>query len=277
VFGYLAGLCVPATRAAFVRGLKWIVSAAVLIGGCEAVYLICYRLSVDAMLTDRAWHSLWQPRYLGFIWPATALAAGALIMRLPTRPIRGLAILIVLAINLSFGLGRIFGHTEPSVDQMARDAFASQSIDSPTRTYFNIRTAAPTPAHGTLFTFPGHYYMQMNAWLQPMTPQRFRQLLDEFTFRRNYNPGMIAEEVNDTRFLNQVIVWDEFSTKANHDANPLKILMPGWRLSSETWYPLRYFWDWQDLLRFRRREYTRISATPSALPPIPSQFGVKHP
>jgi len=266
--GWAIGLCIVGaivpgflwkwTRPGFVRGLQWILVAAVMLIACECLYLICYPLAEDAILTGKEWHSLWQPRYIGFVWPAMAIAVSALIMRLPTRPVRWLAILIFLGINLAFGFARIFGRTEPPVDQMAADVYAAQDNDSQTRTYTDIRTWGFTPSLGTLNSFPGRYYLQMNAWHQPMTPPRFRDLLSEFVFRDYSKPDTISNEVAENPQVNHVIVWDEYEERPKDADDTLTRRLNDWTLQNESWYPLRVFWDWEDVTNFRRREYLKV-------------------
>jgi hypothetical protein len=273
--GWAIGLCAagalapgfyfPATRPLFLRSLQWIISAAVVLLACQLIYKICSTLSDEAILVNRRWHSIWIPRYMGFIWPAIALTTGALIMRLPTRSLRGLAILIVVGINVSFGFGRIFGHTEPPTDKMARDVYDAQRDTSRTRTYTNIRTSGPGPSDGTLQTFAGMYYLQMNAWTQPMSPTQFRESLSGFVFRDSYDDSAIADDVARAPQITHVIVWDEFDTRPGEITDTLLPLLPGWNIHSEKWYPLRTYWGWEDRSYFRRRDYIRISGPVGAV------------
>ena len=84
-----AAVCISASRPVIVRGLQWIATAAALWAACYGIFRICIVLALDAQLENRPWHSIWIPRYIGFVWPAIALATAALIMRLPTRPVCG--------------------------------------------------------------------------------------------------------------------------------------------------------------------------------------------
>jgi 4-amino-4-deoxy-L-arabinose transferase-like glycosyltransferase len=254
------------TRPAFFRGAKWILAAGALLLLCQITYQICVTLSDQAILVNRRWHSIWIPRYLGFLWPAIALATAALVMRLPTRPLRGLVILILLGVNVSFGYGRIFGHNEPPTDKMAADVFDAQHDNSRTLTYTDFRTAGLGPADGTIETYPGRYYLQLHAWYQPMSPERFRELLTEFVFRDHYSYESIAEDVAGAPQVTHLIVWEEFRTRPTDVTDTLLPLLPGWNMRSEKWYPLRMAWNWEDISNFRRRDYVRVSS-PQAVPP----------
>ena len=79
-----------------------------------------------AAAAGKPWESLWVPRYIGFIWPAFAMGVAAIIMRLPTRPVRIMAIVFLLGVNLVIAGMRIIGQTEPPVDLMASDTVAAQ-------------------------------------------------------------------------------------------------------------------------------------------------------
>ena len=267
--GWAIGLCAVGvaapgfffrpTRPVFLRGAQWFISAAVLLLACQLVYQICSTLSVEAMLTNRRWHSIWVPRYLGFVWPAIALGISALLMRLPTRPLRGLAILVVLGINGSFGFGRIFAGTEPPIDKMAKDVYDAQGNTSRTRTYMDIRTRGPGPAQGTIRTYPGNYYLQMNAWSKPMSPSRFDGLYSEFDLRDGFEAPSVAREVARSPRLTHLIVWEEFDQRPSDTSDAVLPLLPGWNIDDEEWYPLRLYWDWEDVSYMRQRDYIKVS------------------
>ncbi len=70
--------------------------------------------SAAATKAGKPWESIWVPRYIGFVWPMLAVAAArALLMRLPTKWVRGAAIVFLLGLNLGIGSFRILGQTEP--------------------------------------------------------------------------------------------------------------------------------------------------------------------
>src|SRR5262249_39113097 len=68
--------------------------------------------------------SLGVPRSLGVIWPALAIGACTLLMRLPTRWVRGAALVFLLGVNLTQGLAHIFADCEPPIDVMVADIHA---------------------------------------------------------------------------------------------------------------------------------------------------------
>ena len=200
------------------------------------------------------------PRYLGFIWPGLALGAAALVMRLPTRPIRAAAVIFLLGVNLAFGLARIFGSTEPPTQQMAADAFVAQPVDSVVRTYFDIRHGDARPGEGTVFTMPGRYYMQLLARRQPMSPERFMGFTAEFRYRTHLSSGDVVRDVKRSPALRRVIVWDDVPEKILAGVDEIGPQLPHWRLAHEQTYRVRDFWTWEFLAQYRRREYVKESA-----------------
>ena len=61
------------------------------------------------------------PRYVGFVWIAFCIVLCTLLMRLPTRPLRIIAVTLVVGVNLAQFSGRLFAGTEPPLDRVARD------------------------------------------------------------------------------------------------------------------------------------------------------------
>lgn len=243
---------------------------AVLFGALLVVYLVCRSLALDAMLTGRSWHSIWMPRYLGFLWPALAVAVAALLMRLPTRALRAVAIVIVLGVNLAFGTSRFLAGTEPPVDQMAKDVFDAQESESTVRTFTDIPSGDPNPGGGTILSMPGRYYLQLSAWKQPMSPPRFLRSMNEYRYRGGYRPALIAEEIRQAPHVTRIIKWDDFSNEGRNEVAPtddaLSATLSGWRLVSDRWYPVHAFWGWQRRGNFRRREYERVVPLMTGLP-----------
>jgi hypothetical protein len=229
-----------------------------LFGVLLAIYTVCHEQALQAALAGRPWRSIWMPRYFGFLWPALGIATAALLMRLPTVYIRVAAIALLLGVNLAFGAARIFASTEPPVDQMARDVYDAQPRDSKTRTFTDVPRGDPNPGGGSIQSIPGRYYLQLIAWRQPMSPYRFRlQSLEEYVIRGGNRPTTIADEVRKTPRLKRLIVWEDHPFDAPHGEDELGPLLPGWRLVSDKWYPVRTYWEWQERWNFRRMEYVR--------------------
>src|SRR5436305_10997237 len=99
------------------------------------------------------------PRYIAFGWPAFAIAICALIMRLPTRPVRWLAIVLLLGVNLAQAWGRMFAGSEPPIDHIMHDLWAAQESNDTVRTYVQPGGSSNHPAGGNIQNNPGRYYL----------------------------------------------------------------------------------------------------------------------
>ncbi len=234
------------------------------------------------------------PRYMGFVWPAVCLAAAALLLRLPTKALRGFAILLFLSVNLTNAFGRIYADSEPPVDQMSADVIAGQKPG--TLTFCNIRGGGAHPGEGTLSGGQGRYYLAATAGLRPrwweFRSASFHQAPDmvvedqewrkgpKATFRPTIDPlketafhvlpdslpaikaeVSLAEQNNED--LHHVIVWHRY---AGTDLPPLEdeskdeilqTLGPNWRRAMTHDYTIRQHWSWRELTTCRRLEYVK--------------------
>lgn len=220
------------------------------------------------------WKSVWMPRYLGVIWPAVGIAVAMLLRRLPTRPFRWAAIAVVLGINLTQGIARVWLSPEPPIDLVARDIADAQDPKATTRTYcppIGGGLGAP-PGTATIHGWVGKFYLCVDMSRQ-LTPLEFRrQSLSNFFDIRPYNgPYSVAEARNQSR-IKTVVVWERFTFGQLDTKDRLLPLMGSqWKLESEQVYPTWNFWKWQRLHAYRRRCYVRqeVSA-PSAKSPATS-------
>ncbi|MFT3784636.1 MAG: hypothetical protein QM770_00530 [Tepidisphaeraceae bacterium] len=85
--------------------------------------------------------NLWMPRYPGFVWPFFAIGVAALLMRLPTKPLRWSAIAFLVIANLTNFVARTWGPSEPPTDRIVADANAGRAANGP-KVYYN-RAQAP--------------------------------------------------------------------------------------------------------------------------------------
>ena len=222
------------------------------------------------------WFSVWMPRYVGMCWPAVAIAACALLLRLPTRPLRCAAVALLLAVNVGQSAARVFAGNEPPLDRIYTDVTAAQETlrnkptGTTTRTYlqelnfFNIGS----PGSFGLFGMTGRYYLSVAAGV-PVHPLEFRSFGSapqpgkpwepwKFTFALNDSPKDIVEDLKKSPRITRVILWerDEMSAKAPSD-RVAALLGPGWTCIHENTFTGRVHWDWQELYTLRRREYVR--------------------
>jgi hypothetical protein len=212
--------------------------------------------------------SVWMPRYLGFVWPAFAIAVCALLMRLPTRPLRWGAIGLLMVVNLSQHWGRVFAGSEPPVDQMARDVAVSQSSDS--RCYVDMPFKGPKPGEGALFTYCGRYYLHISSG-KPIEPDElltrgYESKFDIWTPRILPPFEMfVANTVQDAPSLKRIIVWDSLRPGEIRSSDEIiQKLSPTWKLVSLNEYKVRDHWTWRDLITARRRVYERKPFTGAA-------------
>lgn len=238
------------------------------LGVVAGIWGACYLTAeiIGQFREERLDGSVWMPRYVGFVWPAIGLAVATLLTRLPTRPLRYIAIAVVLGINLAQAYARVFVGNEPPVDRVAADVRADQSDDTtltfvaPMRVTEHVFfTGAPGTAH--IFNFGGGYYLSLG------NPEvdRFEQIVRS-NMRRMYNLRASAKPQYIRRTLRQhpdatrIIVWEQLDLDPTPDqaADPIgEMLGESWSRVSEEIYHVRFYWTWGDLYDYRRREYER--------------------
>ncbi len=241
----VAALAGRPTRAAARRALPVLVALAAVVAACQPI---------GAVVPTGP--SVWVPRYLGFVWPAVAVATGALLARLPTAPARWSAAAWVFAVNLGLWSFRLLGTTEPPVDRMAADVWAAQPVNgrpSGTLTWTDLGPTSGGNGGGHLFADPGRYYLQRLAD-RPMSPDAFHRSLSSFRLHR----GDLADGLPGalTPGVRRVILWEQADTPADFSTDTdLGAALPHWHLAADQSYTVRDVWTGQDLSCYRRREY----------------------
>ena len=244
-----------------------------------------YPGAMAAYFAGRPWGlatSIWEPRYLGFIWPAVGVAVAALLMRLPTRAVRIAAITFFCLANLfMFGM-RMTLSTEPPIDLLAADVWAAQGPNATTRTYDDvggrpnsegpqahqeregIEVAATSLGVTNMKIAGGRYYLQMHGD-RPLSPDLFEHSLwpdvpHPYTLRERLDPGAVRFDMRNGNKVRRVIFWTQLfgSEKLAYDAYRTA-LPPGFRLTDEKVFPVRVIWDWRGKWRWVRREYVRTA------------------
>ena len=254
------------TRPAAVRCVQLATAFAGIVAACQAMAMLIAPLARAATAAGHPWQSVWVPRYLGFAWPAVAIATAVLLDRLPTAPVRAMAISLLLAANLGMFAFRLFGSTEPPVDRMAADVWAAQPQanaarpDALTWTDLDDHSFSQTgPGGGNLFSDVGRYYLQLLA-RRPMSPALFKRSLGTFRIRRGDAQDELPAAVATAR-PSRVVVWEQSHATETPAADDLLRRSAGWRGSSDQPYVIHDVWTAQDLTRFRRREYLRGPTT----------------
>jgi hypothetical protein len=210
------------------------------------------------------------PRYLGIIWPALALGICGLLMRLPTRPLRWGAVGLLLGMNLTCSLARIFVRSEPPVDLIAADVAEGTGQASTTRTYLNIPPGSAHPGHGSIWVSQGRYYLYVAKKIRPTVLQyRSGEIFGHYRMNRfegELSVGKVKAELGSAPQVQKVIVWERFSQgqKTSRqrmnawDQELLKALGEGWKRQGELQvYPVRMHWNWRQMGWCQRRVYVR--------------------
>ena len=248
---------------------------AVIVATLGGLFVLCW---VCFFLYERQHGgSVWMPRYLGFAWPAVAIAVAALLLRLPTRPLRWSAIALLVGVNLAVYSARLFAGSEPPVDRMARDLVDAQP-PSTMRMYYDVGASrGGPPGAGTLYTLPGAYYLTIYSG-KPSNPQEF---LTGFAggriaskFKRWNRPSFVplpqyvASDANKTPALTRLIVWEDFTPRESMPADDavLQRLGHNWKRTGEEIFHVRDHWTWRNLLTLRRRVYERAGPVPTTVP-----------
>ncbi|MBC8109001.1 MAG: phospholipid carrier-dependent glycosyltransferase [Anaerolineae bacterium] len=226
--------------------------------------------------------SMWMPRYFGLVIPALFVLVAILILRLPTRPVRALAVVVFLVVNMyQFG-GRVFGGTEPPVDRMVADTIAwrkNASDGGPTggalKMYYNVRRpqtqAGLGPGTGVLSMPTARYYwaVQTNSPTHPDEIRGMGSPIDSRFPSFTSSATMIKSDVAKSPKLSKLIVWDSIDLgKSDPTDKTLAALGPNWqREGPEELFYARDHWTWRDIMTIRRRVYVKnASAPPTTVP-----------
>lgn len=230
--------------------------------------VLCLCWAVDAYFTANPRPAdagpIWMPRYVAFIWPAMAVALAILFMRLPTRTLRIVAISIFIGANLAQSWGRMFAGSEPPVDLIVADVWATQDPNGPARAYVAEGSQTAHPAGGTIENRPGKYYASIASGIKLMPQDFVNQPITRFM--TVHRPASILSDVQRMPQLRRIIVWDRVRERPR-DADPagddlLRQLGPDWRMEEAAYFPVRYHWNWSYLYTARRREYVKQTPPP---------------
>lgn len=208
--------------------------------------------------------SVWMPRYLSALWPAFAVGFCWLLMRLPTWPLRTLALLILLAANLAQGGGRILADNEPPLDRVSADIIAAQPNNAHLLVYtppFNAMQGPP--GTGMIMGEVGKYYL-FHYGKKDVPPEEFRytDVNRFFRIRMNSDPRSITSELRQRPDVDHIVLWQRQEIGATpRDPEVLaNALGTAWQLQSRQVYHVRCFWQWSPLYDYVRTEYARTPA-----------------
>jgi 4-amino-4-deoxy-L-arabinose transferase-like glycosyltransferase len=251
------------------------------------VFGLCYLMSRHLDVRNKG--SLWVTRYMAVVWPALAIAACALLLRLPGWPLRAAAIALLLGVNLVNGLARFVVRTEAPLARMAADVVAAQNVNGPRRTL--VSPVNGGIFSGTILEPAGRYYLSQAAGMR-VRPREF--LVDNFNFRADEflaaskiriqsggSPAQLRALAEADPHVRQIVVWQRSTappTRGETDelmellrAPPprgggagdgdatLAALGAGWQRASDEVFPVYSNFTWAFRHRWTRREYVRVA------------------
>lgn len=203
--------------------------------------------------------SVWIPRYLAFVWPAVAILTCAAVLAIRPKPVRWLAVALLIGTNVAQDAAQVFASSEPPIDRIARDVCDAAQSGNELRTYVTDRPTASTGmTGGTLSNGVGRYYLAILTGNR-LGPRGFSESeLDEFVPVRLWSePADLAADLQNGPPPRRLIVWDYLS--ADESTPPPDAPGPGWQLLDDRIIPVRNHWNWRTLYRYRRTEYGRRS------------------
>ena len=236
---------------------------AIMAAVCAGIFALCV---IVFLIVPTLPGSVWMPRYLGIVWPAFAIAVGALLMRLPTRPIRWAVIALVIALNLTRHvafIGPVW--CEPPAERIAADILAGRGgTDVTTRTYLGIHNRWLTGPADRFFTpvLPYYLYALGDSTVRPLEyPTRWS---GEFPVRILMFPTNIVAPPDLARAdaprasLRRIIIWHEWAPLGNAERDAvLAKIGPDWKLAGEQTWQIYDRWTWKHNFQISRRVYER--------------------
>jgi hypothetical protein len=253
--------CAFTLRHRALRTLQLLLALAAAYALCVVVYMAMHRWPPSSEL------AIWNPRYIAIIFPAIAVGLSAMVMRLPTRPLRYLAIAIILGANLAQAWGRMFAGSEPRIDLIMADIVKANEPKSDVRTFVQSGAMTAHPAGGVPQNLPGRYYGSIltHRLIRPhdFTNGQLAQATLKLTYPDYSGPGSAVSAARSPD-VNRIIVWERMRERPDpkdmEKDDVLTALGSGWKKLSDGFYPVRYHWNWSELYISRRREYTRSPA-----------------
>jgi 4-amino-4-deoxy-L-arabinose transferase-like glycosyltransferase len=225
-----------------------------------------------SVVERQVWQSIFMPRYLGFVWSAFCIALVALLMRLPTRPVRFAAIALLVGVNLAQFGGRLFAGTEPPLDRVAHDIWIHDShnpgADRTTKVFVNDSLVGGSghPGYGWMTGQQGKYYLGLERgyWIHPSEWKRVSasEYFDVPSSRGRRQEELdydsIAASVRRSPQTKKVLVWEKYFDETEPRPDRLgPLLGSGWKLTDQRDYSVRFHWTWADLYVYRRSEYAK--------------------
>jgi uncharacterized membrane protein len=199
----------------------------------------------------------WEPRYLGAICPALIIALAVLLRRLPTWPVRALAILFVLAVSLASALTNHLIYRVYPVNEEARIA-ASHFDPKDPKQKRSLALGSPWMAHPDLIDeyadiealgirpHNGDYAIE-RTWMLV----RGMRHADEYSY-------FLTRARRDHRVKTIVLTDREGDiTDGPLSTEALSSALPGWTMVSEKRYNIYYEWHYYLFSVWRTRVWVK--------------------
>lgn len=235
--------------------------------GAYFLWRYLYTLHV-AKHGDEPWRSIWMPRYLGIVFVPLTVAIAALLMRLPTWPLRLAAAALFVGANLTQGLARIVVDTEPPAAELASDQWRTRTQRDAFLLAVELGDGGRDQRRERDWARPdwrGEFYLaSVSGWLPTRKMQQHRPFRQLIRYERRRSPEQLAALAQQRPDLRTIVLWQKHSHDAQLDAtDPLgDVLGEAWTLTHDRIYRTRQFWTWRVGDVYRRREYNRSPQPP---------------
>lgn len=251
-----------------------------ILGVLTTVLLICWgiHIGVQAYFAERTSllgkvgvgnateqrKSIWMPRWLAIVWPAVAIGVAILFSNLPTRPIRWLAILAFVGVNLTQFGARIYADSEAPLAALATDAVKGRTrapgVDETLRVYMQNNRTHPAPGWASLDSMSGAYYLAREMKREDTSPRDIRRNAPMNELQPRDFPGVdkIVEEVKADPRVTRLIVWTQHDPIVTLPEDEIADkLGEQWQGAGDRKFHVRAHWGWVENYQYRRREFVR--------------------
>jgi 4-amino-4-deoxy-L-arabinose transferase-like glycosyltransferase len=227
------------------------------IAGMVGILVVAFAVGHGFTLSWPPRKLAWEPRYLGAICPALLISLAVLLRRLPTWPVRSLAIVFVLAVSLASALTNHLIYRVYPVNEQARIAAERFDAKDP-RQMRSLALGSPLVAHPDLID----EYADMQA-------VGMRPLPNDRAIERSW---MLSRGMRDAdeyvHFLNRARRDPRVKTIVLTDRDGdipdgpmsnevLSAALPGWSMISEEHYNMYYEWHYYLFSVWRTRVWVR--------------------
>ncbi len=211
--------------------------------------------------------AIWEPRYLGMIVPAWLLWMAASLRRLPTWPLRTLAITFVTAACTFSSLSNHLILRNPPFNRIAE--IAKRYYDPQKK----LSLAIGNPS--TPYAMPVEQVTFHLAAGERPTPEQEPFIPEEHWRYSLYSPAeclAFLTEMRSTPAVKTIILTDRYGDLTEpkeilSNESLAKRLGPRWKLDAEERYPWHYEWRCYIFHTWRTRVWTRITPTTTKRPP----------